>query len=49
MLRLQEDLPAAEVGNVLGLTVTHIGVLLHRARVLMRKCLGMKGWQVDAS
>ncbi|MCC7043683.1 MAG: sigma-70 family RNA polymerase sigma factor [Acidobacteria bacterium] len=49
VLRLQEDLPAAEVGNVLGLTVTHIGVLLHRARVLVRKCLGMKGWQVDAS
>lgn len=48
-LRLQEELPAADVGNVLGLTVTHVGVLLHRARVLMRKCLGMKGWQVDAS
>jgi len=49
VLRLQEELPASEVGNVLGLTVTHIGVVLHRARVLMRKCLGQKGWQVDAS
>lgn len=49
VLRLQDGLPASEVGNVLGLTATHIGVLLHRARVLMRKCLGMKGWQVDAS
>jgi RNA polymerase sigma-70 factor (ECF subfamily) len=49
VLRLQDELPAGDVSNVLGLTVTHIGVVLHRARVLMRKCLNMKGWQVNAS
>jgi len=43
MLRLVEELPAAEVSNVLGLTVTNVGVVLHRARLLMRKCLGLRG------
>ena len=42
-LRIVEELPAAEVSNVLGLTITNIGVLLHRARLLMRKCLHSRG------
>lgn len=43
-LRQVEELSADEAGNVLGLTVTHIGVLLHRARTRLRACLGRKGW-----
>jgi RNA polymerase sigma-70 factor (ECF subfamily) len=43
-LREVEDLPALEVSNILGKTVTHIGVLLHRARMRLRECLTRKGW-----
>lgn len=43
-LRQVEDLSAADVGNVLAQTVTHIGVLLHRARMRLRACLEGKGW-----
>jgi len=43
-LRQVEELSAAEAGNVLAQTVTHIGVLLHRARMRLRACLEGKGW-----
>ncbi len=43
-LRQVEELSAAEAGNVLGQTVTYIGVLLHRARTRLRECLDRKGW-----
>ena len=43
-LRQVEELSAAEAGNVLAQTVTHIGVLLHRARMRLRACLERKGW-----
>jgi RNA polymerase sigma-70 factor, ECF subfamily len=43
-LRQIEDLSAAEVCKILALTVTHIGVLLHRARARLRECLERKGW-----
>jgi RNA polymerase sigma-70 factor, ECF subfamily len=43
-LRQVEALTAAEAGEVLGTTVTHVGVLLHRARTRLRECLGRKGW-----
>ncbi len=49
ILRLVEHLTTAEVGKILGLTVTHTGVLLHRARLRMRACLGAKGWSMGAS
>jgi RNA polymerase sigma-70 factor (ECF subfamily) len=39
-----EELSAAEVSKISGLTVTHIGVLLHRARAKLRACLEGKGW-----
>lgn len=43
-LRQVEELTAAEASNVLAQTVTHIGVLLHRARMRLRACLEGKGW-----
>jgi RNA polymerase sigma-70 factor, ECF subfamily len=43
-LRQVEELSAAEASNVLAQTVTHIGVLLHRARMRLRACLEGKGW-----
>jgi RNA polymerase sigma-70 factor (ECF subfamily) len=43
-LRQVEELSAAEASNVLAQTVTHIGVLLHRARMRLRACLAGKGW-----
>lgn len=42
-LRVVEEMSAAEAGNVLGQTVTHIGVLLYRARMGLRECLRAKG------
>lgn len=43
-LRMVEALSAADVGKILGLTVTG-GVTLHRARLRMRHCLSRKGWE----
>jgi len=43
-LRQVEELPAEAVSKITGLSVTHIGVLLHRARVRLRACLDEKGW-----
>lgn len=43
-LRQVEELPAAEVSKILAQTVTHIGVLFHRARARLRECLKGKGW-----
>ena len=43
-LRQVEELPAVEVSKILVQTVTHIGVLFHRARARLRECLEGKGW-----
>lgn len=43
-LRQVEELPAREVCKILGPSVTHVAVLLHRARVRLRECLSRKGW-----
>lgn len=43
-LRQVEELPADAVSKITGQSVTHIGVLLHRARVRLRACLQQKGW-----
>lgn len=43
-LRQVEELSAAEVSKILGHTITHIGVLFHRARMRLRECLEGKGW-----
>lgn len=47
LLRQVEELPALEASKILDLTVTHIGVLLHRARLRMRACLDGKGWRTS--
>lgn len=47
VLRQIEGLSAEEVRNILHLTITHIGVLLHRARLRMRACLDGKGWRTS--
>ena len=43
-LRQVEELSAAEVCKISGHSVTHIGVLFHRARMKLRECLEGKGW-----
>lgn len=43
-LRQVEELAAAEVSKITGHSITHIGVLLHRARTRLRACLEGKGW-----
>ncbi len=43
-LRQLEELSAADASKVLTQTVTHIGVLFHRARMRLRACLEGKGW-----
>ena len=43
-LRQVEELTAAEVRKISGHTITHIGVLFHRARMKLRECLEGKGW-----
>lgn len=43
-LRQIDELSAADVSKIVGQTITHIGVLLHRARTKLRTCLEGKGW-----
>jgi RNA polymerase sigma-70 factor (ECF subfamily) len=44
-LRQVEELPAADVGAMVGESDGHVGVLLHRARLRLRECLDRKGWK----
>jgi RNA polymerase sigma-70 factor (ECF subfamily) len=44
-LRQLEDLSAADVSQILGCSINHVGVLFHRARVRLRACLEAKGWK----
>jgi RNA polymerase sigma-70 factor (ECF subfamily) len=44
VLREIEERDAREVSNILGKTVTHVGVLFHRARMRLRQCLEAHGW-----
>lgn len=42
-LRQIEEVSAAHVASIVGATVNHVGVLLHRARLRLRACLDGKG------
>lgn len=44
LLREIEELDSMEICNNLQITVTHFGVLLHRARRRLRECMKGKGW-----
>ena len=44
VLREIEQREAKEVCNILGRTITHVGVLFHRARARLRHCLETRGW-----
>jgi len=43
-LRQLEELSTADVSEMIGCTINHVGVLFHRARVQLRACLEAKGW-----
>jgi RNA polymerase sigma-70 factor (ECF subfamily) len=38
-LRMMQEMSSAEVADALGLTPNHVGVLLHRAKSALRRCL----------
>lgn len=44
VLREIEGFETEEICKILGVTVTHFGVLIHRARIRLRECLELKGW-----
>jgi RNA polymerase sigma-70 factor (ECF subfamily) len=44
VLREMESLETAEICKILGVTVTNMGVLMHRARNRLRECIEAKGW-----
>jgi RNA polymerase sigma-70 factor (ECF subfamily) len=43
LLREVEGLETKEICKILDLSVTHFGVLMHRARIRLRECLALKG------
>jgi RNA polymerase sigma-70 factor (ECF subfamily) len=44
VLREVEGLETAEICKILGVSVTNMGVILHRARNRLRECLESRGW-----
>jgi RNA polymerase sigma-70 factor (ECF subfamily) len=44
VLREMEGLETPEVCKALGVTVTNMSVLMHRARLRLRECIEQKGW-----
>ena len=48
VLRELEELDTQEICKILGRTVTHVGVLFHRARARLRECLEAQGWKRPA-
>jgi RNA polymerase sigma-70 factor (ECF subfamily) len=44
VLREMESLATAEICKILGVTVTNMGVLIHRARNRLRECIEARGW-----
>jgi len=44
VLREIEAMKTGDIGALLGLTINHCGVLLHRARMRLQNCLEHAGW-----
>ncbi len=44
LLKEVEGIDSKEICNNLQISVTHLGVLMHRARQRLRECLKKKGW-----
>lgn len=44
VLREMEGLATAEICKIMGVTVTNMSVLMHRARNRLRECIEAKGW-----
>jgi RNA polymerase sigma-70 factor (ECF subfamily) len=44
VLREIEEIESTEICKILGISVTNLGVLMHRARIRLRECLEAKGW-----
>lgn len=45
VLREMEGLETKEICNIVDVSVTHLGVLMHRARNRLRECLEKSGWE----
>ena len=45
LLREVEGMESKDICNNLGISNTHLGVLIHRARHKLRECMKAKGWQ----
>ena len=45
LLREVEEFESKEICNNLQISLTHLGVLIHRARHRLRECMQAKGWQ----
>jgi RNA polymerase sigma-70 factor (ECF subfamily) len=45
LLREVEGLESKEICNNLQISITHMGVLIHRARHRLRECMQAKGWR----
>lgn len=45
VLREMEDLETPEICKILGISVTNMSVLMHRARIRLRECMEGRGWR----
>ncbi|MCL5744166.1 MAG: RNA polymerase subunit sigma, partial [Acidobacteria bacterium] len=44
VLREVQGFETPEICKILGLTVTNMGVMMHRARNRLRECIEKRGW-----
>ena len=47
VLREMEEMDTPDICKILDISVTNLGVMLHRARNRLRECLETKGWRKD--
>ena len=46
-LRIVDEKPTTDVCKILDITATNLGVLIHRARMRLRRCLEVKWFQTE--